>query len=90
MRLCASASRSSENESLTNPSPFLAIFDAILAEEKARPKKQQHTSRRIFERLRERRSVEKTVGIDLSDHAAILNYLYEIINNDLRERPFFV
>ena len=32
--------------------PFLAIIDAILAEDKVRPKKQQHTSNRIFERLR--------------------------------------
>jgi transposase len=33
--------------------PFVAIIDGILAGEKARPKKQQHTSRRIFERLRD-------------------------------------
>ena len=30
---------------------FIAIIDAILAEDKGRPKKQQHTSKRIFERL---------------------------------------
>src|SRR5436305_2544635 len=33
--------------------PFIAIIDAILAEDKGRPKKQQHTSKRIFERLRD-------------------------------------
>ena len=33
--------------------PFIAIIDAILAEDKVRPKKQQHTSKRIFERLRD-------------------------------------
>ena len=32
---------------------FIAIIDAILAEDKVRPKKQQHTSKRIFERLRD-------------------------------------
>jgi transposase len=32
---------------------FIAIIDAILAEDKGRPKKQQHTSKRIFERLRD-------------------------------------
>jgi len=33
--------------------PFLPIIDKILADDKSRPKKQQHTSKRIFERLRD-------------------------------------
>jgi hypothetical protein len=33
--------------------PFIGIIDAILAADKGRPKKQQHTSKRIFERLRD-------------------------------------
>src|SRR5512145_1910692 len=33
--------------------PFIAIIDSILADDKRRPKKQQHTSQRIFERLRD-------------------------------------
>ena len=33
--------------------PFIAIIDKILADDKSRPKKQQHTSKRIFERLRD-------------------------------------
>jgi len=33
--------------------PFIAIIDRILEEDKGRPKKQQHTSKRIFERLRD-------------------------------------
>jgi DNA-binding transcriptional regulator LsrR (DeoR family) len=33
--------------------PFIAIIDRILKEDKGRPKKQQHTSKRIFERLRD-------------------------------------
>jgi transposase len=33
--------------------PFIGIIDAILAADKSRPKKQQHTSKRIFERLRD-------------------------------------
>jgi transposase len=32
---------------------FVAIIDKILADDKSRPKKQQHTSKRIFERLRD-------------------------------------
>jgi transposase len=32
---------------------FTGIIDAILVEDKDRPKKQQHTSKRIFERLRD-------------------------------------
>jgi len=32
---------------------FIAIIDRILAEDKGRPKKQQHTAKRIFERLRD-------------------------------------
>jgi len=32
---------------------FIAIIDGILADDKSRPKKQQHTSKRIFERLRD-------------------------------------
>jgi transposase len=33
--------------------PFIGIIDKILADDKDRPKKQQHTSKRIFERLRD-------------------------------------
>ena len=33
--------------------PFITVIDKILADDKARPKKQQHTSKRIFERLRD-------------------------------------
>jgi transposase len=33
--------------------PFVAIIDKILADDKSRPKKQQHTAKRIFERLRD-------------------------------------
>jgi transposase len=33
--------------------PFVGIIDRILEEDKSRPKKQQHTSKRIFERLRD-------------------------------------
>src|SRR5262245_26360220 len=32
---------------------FIAIIDGILAADKRRPKKQQHTAKRIFERLRD-------------------------------------
>jgi len=33
--------------------PFITIIDKILVDDKARPKKQQHTAKRIFERLRD-------------------------------------
>jgi transposase len=33
--------------------PFLLIFTKILADDKTKPKKQQHTAKRIFERLRD-------------------------------------
>jgi transposase len=32
---------------------FIAVIDGILTEDKGRPKKQQHTAKRIFERLRD-------------------------------------
>ena len=32
---------------------FVDIIDKILADDKSRPKKQQHTSKRIFDRLRD-------------------------------------
>ena len=33
--------------------PFVAVIEAILRDDKSRPKKQQHTAKRIFERLRD-------------------------------------
>jgi hypothetical protein len=33
--------------------PFIPLIDRILGEDKSRPKKQQHTAKRIFERLRD-------------------------------------
>src|SRR5487761_1640836 len=33
--------------------PFIPVIDGILRDDKSRPKKQQHTSKRIFERLRD-------------------------------------
>jgi transposase len=33
--------------------PFIGVIDNILTDDKSRPKKQQHTSKRIFERLRD-------------------------------------
>src|ERR1700761_7285562 len=33
--------------------PFLSVIDQILADDKKAPRKQRHTSRRIFERLRD-------------------------------------
>jgi hypothetical protein len=33
--------------------PFVSIIDQILEDDKGRPAKQRHTSKRIFERLRD-------------------------------------
>ena len=33
--------------------PFIPVIDGILRDDKSRPKKQQHTAKRIFERLRD-------------------------------------
>jgi transposase len=33
--------------------PFILVIDGILVDDKSRPKKQQHTAKRIFERLRD-------------------------------------
>lgn len=35
------------------PGPRLGVMDAILEDDKQRPPKQRHTSKRIFDRLRE-------------------------------------
>ena len=49
---------------------FLGIIDAILAEDKNRPKKQQHTSKRIFERLRDEHGFTGGITI-VKDYVAL-------------------
>ena len=43
--------------------PFIGIIDRILEEDKSRPKKQRHTSKRIFERLRDEYGFEGGITI---------------------------
>ena len=43
--------------------PFLAIIDRILEEDKNRPRKQHHTAKRIFERLRDEHGYDGGVTI---------------------------
>jgi hypothetical protein len=43
--------------------PFIGIIDAILAADKDRPKKQQHTWKRIFERLRDEHGYSVVVPV---------------------------
>jgi transposase len=44
--------------------PRLGVIDAILEDDKQRPKKQRHTAKRIFERLRARKpKLEKHKGV---------------------------
>jgi transposase len=50
--------------------PFIGIIDAILAEDKDRPKKQQHTSKRIFERLRDEHAYTGGITI-VKDYVAL-------------------
>ncbi len=42
---------------------FIAIIDRLLAEDKGRPRKQQHTAKRIFERLRDEHGFEGGITI---------------------------
>lgn len=49
--------------------PFIMIIDGILADDKSRPKKQQHTSQRIFERLRDEHSFTGGITI-VKDYVA--------------------
>src|SRR6201981_3280162 len=53
--------------------PFIAIIDAILAGDKSRPKKQQHTSKRIFERLRDERGFTGGMTI-VKDYVALCRH----------------
>ena len=50
--------------------PFVGIIDRILEEDKGQPAKQQHTSKRIFERLRDEHGY--TGGITIVE-----DYVYE-------------
>ena len=60
--------------------PFIGIIDQILEEEKRRPVKQRHTSKRIFERLRD----EHGFGGGLT---IVKDYVQE---RRLRQREVFV
>jgi transposase len=59
---------------------YIAIIDKILADDKSRPKKQQHTSKRIFERLRDEHAF--TGGITI-----VKDYVAGV---QLRSREMFV
>jgi transposase len=59
---------------------FLGIIDRILEEDKGQPAKQQHTSKRIFERLRDEHGY--TGGITV-----VKDYVHE---RRLRQREMFV
>ena len=48
---------------------FVGIIDAILAADKERPKKQRHTAKRIFERLRDEHGYTGRITI-VKDHVA--------------------
>ena len=49
--------------------PFLTVIDQILADDKVRPKKQQHTAKRIFERLRDEHGYKGGITI-VKDYVA--------------------
>ena len=48
---------------------FIPIIDKILADDKERPKKQQHTAKRIFERLRDEHGYKGGITI-VKDYVA--------------------
>ena len=60
--------------------PWLGLIDAILAEDKARPAKQRHTVKRIFERLREEHGFS-------GGYSTVKNY---VRGEQLRSREMFV
>jgi transposase len=60
--------------------PFIGIIERILEEDKGRPAKQQHTSKRIFERLRDEHGYGGGITI-------VKDYVYE---RRLRLREMFV
>ena len=49
--------------------PFIPVIDRILGDDKSRPKKQQHTAKRIFERLRDEHGFTGGMTI-VKDYAA--------------------
>ena len=60
--------------------PFTGVIDRILEEDKDRPKKQRHTSKRIFERLRDEYGFAGGVTI-------VKDYIYGV---GQRQREMFV
>jgi len=50
--------------------PYVAIIDKILADDKTKPKKQQHTAKRIFERLRDEHGFTGGITI-VKDYVAV-------------------
>src|ERR1700680_4333150 len=60
--------------------PFIGIIDRILEEDKNRPAKQRHTSKRIFERLRDEHGYAGGLTI-------VKDYVHE---RRLRQREVFV
>src|SRR5665213_1283338 len=49
--------------------PFIALIDSILRDDKSRPKKQRHTAKRVFERLRDEYGFTGGITI-VKDHVA--------------------
>jgi len=66
--------------------PFIGIIDAILSEDKNRPKKQQHTSKRIFERLRDEHGFTGGMTI-VKDYVALYRQQSQEMFVPLEHRP---
>jgi transposase len=49
--------------------PFIVVIDGILGDDKLRPKKQQHTAKRLFERLRDEHGFTGSITI-VKDYVA--------------------
>ena len=65
---------------------FIGIIDVILAEDKGRPKKQQHTSKRLFERLRDEHGFTGGMTI-VKDYVALCRQRSEEMFVPLAHQP---
>src|SRR5262249_37711445 len=66
--------------------PFIGIIEAILAADEGRPKKQRHTAKRIFERLRDEHGYRGGVPI-VRDYVGVRRLQHRELFVPLRQEP---
>jgi hypothetical protein len=62
--------------------PFVGLIDRILEEDKGQPAKQQHTSKRIFERLRDEQTIAQKVNANFLSGTATIAYDETLVSLD--------